>query len=338
MKAVQLQDVGEVAFGDVHDPESSNGEAIVKVTAAGMCGSDRHIVSGEYPGSPPVILGHEFEGVVVSAAPGSTVLVGNRVTVDPNIPCGMCENCTRGLVAHCLALSAYGVDRDGGFAEFVSVKPSQLHVLPQDLGEHLGAFCEPLSCCLRSMDLAGIQPGHRVAVVGGGVMGQLLVQLARLAGATEVILSTRQAERRALAETLGATASIDPTAQDVKDAIAGSGGLVPRGVDVVFDAAGAAGSLDQAIDIVRPAGSVIVVGAAPQEMTTRIRPFDIFQREIRIQGSHLNPFTHGRAAQLVASGALRLEPLVTRVVSLEELAAVLKRAPEPGEVKVIAVP
>jgi 2-desacetyl-2-hydroxyethyl bacteriochlorophyllide A dehydrogenase len=338
VKAVQLQSIGKVAFTEVPDPEPNDGEVLVRVTAAGMCGSDRHLVSGEYPGSPPVVLGHEFEGVVVSADLGSLVKVGDRVTVDPNIPCGACENCTRGLVAHCVSLSAYGVDRDGGFADFARVKASQLYVLPRELEEYLGAFSEPISCCLRAMDLAVVQPGYRVAVVGGGVMGQLLVQLARLAGATEVILSTRQLERRALAETLGASASIDPTARDIKDAVSGLGGLAPGGVDVVFDAAGAPGSLEQAVAIVRPAGSVIVVGAAPQEMVTQIHSFDIFQREIRIQGSHLNPFTHGRAAQLVASGVLRLEPLITRVVGLGELTAALQRSPERGEVKVIAVP
>lgn len=338
MKAVQLVSVGSVDLVELPDPVPTEHELLIRVTAAGMCGSDRHLVSGEYPGEPPVVLGHEFEGVVVTASGESDLVVGERVTVDPNISCGMCRPCTSGLVAHCERLSAYGVDRDGGFAELVRVLPRQAHRLPTELAPHLGALSEPLSCCLRAMDIADIQPGQSVVVIGGGVMGQLLVQLARLAGATTVVLATRQAERRALAESLGATHSVDPSAGTTGELIAGRGGVLPGGADVVFEAAGASGTLPDAIAAVRAAGTVVVVGAAPQQLTAEISPFDIFARELRILGSHLNPFTHERAARLVASGTLQLEPLITRVIDLAELPEFLRRSPERGEVKTIAVP
>ena len=338
MKAVQLHEVGRVGLTDLPDPEPRHGEILIRVSAAGMCGSDRHLVSGEYPGRLPVVLGHEFEGIVVAGEATDQVHVGDRVTVDPNIACGVCPFCVRGLVSHCADLSAYGVDRNGGFAELVRVRTAQAHVLPADLDHRLGAFCEPLSCCLRAMDQAGIEPGQRVAVIGGGVMGQLLVQLARLAGATEVILSTRQRERRELAESLGATSSFDPTAQDPRAALGGAGMSGRGGVDVVLEAAGAPGSFEQAVDIVRPAGTVVVVGAAPQQMSATIRPFDIFARELRIVGSHLNPFTHARAASMVASGVLRLDPLITRVVGLGDLPQMLRTPPGIGDVKIMVSP
>lgn len=338
MKVVQLVTVGAVDFVDLPDPVPSDDELLVRVTAAGMCGSDRHLVSGEYPGEPPVVLGHEFEGVVVTAPADAHFVAGDRVTIDPNISCGTCHPCTSGLVAHCERLSAYGVDRDGGFAEWVRVLPRQAHRLPDDLAPHLGALAEPLSCCLRAMDLADVQPGQSVVVIGGGVMGQLLVQLSRLAGATTVVLATRQPERRALAESLGATHSVDPTSGRTGDLIVGPDGILPGGADVVFEAAGATGTLPDAIATVRAAGTVVVVGAAPQLLTAQISPFDIFARELRILGSHLNPFTHARAARLVASGALQLSPLITRVIDLSELPDFLRRSPERGEVKTIAVP
>jgi 2-desacetyl-2-hydroxyethyl bacteriochlorophyllide A dehydrogenase len=338
MKAVRLREVGVVEHVDLPDPIPLDDEVLVRVTAAGMCGSDRHLVSGEYPGKPPVVLGHEFEGVVVAASRGADVAVGDRVTVNPNIECGTCARCTSGLVAHCERLSAYGVDRDGGFADLTRVLARQAHRLPPTLEPGLGALSEPLSCCLRAMDLAGVQPGQSVAVIGGGVMGQLLVQLARLAGATRVILATRQRERRDLAEALGATATVDPSAADTGAAIAGPSGLVPGGVDVAFEAAGAEGTFDAAIASVRSAGTVMIVGAAPQQLTTSISPFDVFARELRILGSHLNPFTHERAAQLVASGALQLRPLITRTVDLADLPRLLREAPGRGEIKTIAVP
>jgi L-iditol 2-dehydrogenase len=337
MKAVQLENVGVAHLVDVAEPEPGRSDLIVRVSAAGMCGSDRHLLSGDYPAKPPVILGHEFEGQVVSCGAETTTPVGTRVTVDPNIFCGRCSYCRRGLVAHCEQLTALGVDRNGGFAEYVCVPERQAYVLPADLAPFLGALTEPLSCCLRALDHAGITPGQSVAVIGGGVMGQLLVQLAKLAGATQVVLATRQHSRRVLAESLGATASVDPSARDVGDVVAAKHGIVPGGVDVAFEAAGAPGTLQSAIDTVRAAGTVVVVGAAPQGMTSPINPFEIFARELRIQGSHLNPLTYGRAAALVASGALQLQSLVTHVVDLADVPAMLSLPAADGEIKALAV-
>lgn len=338
MKAVRLERVSVARYVEVEDPEPGRDEVVVRVGAAGMCGSDRHLLSGDYPCEPPVTLGHEFEGTVVATGDGATLPVGTRVTVDPNIACGECRFCRVGLVSHCTRLSAIGVQRDGGFAEYVRVPQRQAYPLAADVPPTLGALCEPLSCCLRALDHAAIEPGRSVAVIGGGVIGQLLVQLSRLAGATSVVLVTRQRRRRDLAESLGATASLDPGTAEVGTAIAGPNGIVPGGVDLAFEAAGASGTLRQAMDTVRPAGAVIVVGAAPQGMESQVRPFDIFARELRIQGSHLNPLTHGRAADLVASGALRLEPLITRTVDLADLPAALAAPPADGEIKTIAVP
>lgn len=338
MKAVQLFDIGSVRTAELENPAPRASELLIRVTAAGMCGSDRHLVSGEYPGQPPVVLGHEFEGIVVGGEPTPQARIGDRVTVDPNIACGVCFFCHRGLVSHCEKLSAYGVDRDGGFAEYVRVLASQAHALPRELPENHGALCEPLSCCLRGMDQANVQPGDRVVIIGGGVMGQLLVQLARLAGASAVVLSTRQPARRSLAESLGATASFDPTSRDPWTVVAGAGGLLPGGADIVIDAAGAAGTFEQAVSLARPAGTIVVVGATPQELTAQVRPFDIFARELRILGSRLNPFTHGRAANLIGSGQLQIEPLITDVISLDELPTVLQRGPASGEIKVMVKP
>lgn len=338
MKAVRLEQVGVARYAEVDDPEPGRDEVLVRVAAAGMCGSDRHLLSGDYPSEPPVILGHEFEGTVVATGEGATLPAGTRVTVDPNIACGECRFCRVGLVSHCARLSAIGVQRDGGFADYVRVPQRQAYPLAAELPPTLGALCEPLSCCLRAMDHAAIEPGQSVAVIGGGVIGQLLVQLARLAGATTVVLVTRQRKRRELAESLGATASLDPNIAEVGAAVAGPNGIVPGGVDLAFEAAGAGGTLRQAMDTVRPAGSVVVVGAAPQGMESELRPFDIFARELRIQGSHLNPLTHGRAADLAATGALRLEPLITRTVDLADLPDALAAPPAEGEIKTIAVP
>ncbi len=337
MRALRLEQLGSVSLQTVPPPVADAGEIVVRVAVAGICGSDRHLISGEYPAVPPVTLGHEFEGVVTAAGPGTTTTVGSRVAVDPNIACLNCRYCRMGLVAHCTNLRAIGVDRDGGLADLVSVPQRQAYELPVDLAPGLGALCEPLACCLRAMDHALVQPGDKVAVLGGGVIGQLLAQLARVSGA-RVVLVTRQKGRRALAESLGAAATVDPLSTDVGEAIAGQHGFAPGGVDVAFEAAGVEDTFHQAMEVARCAGKVVVVGAAPSSLTLPFSPFDLFARELQVIGSHLNPLTHGRAVEMAASGLLDLGPLITRTIGLSEVATVLTHPAAPGDVKVQVVP
>jgi L-iditol 2-dehydrogenase len=333
VRALRFERLGSVNVRAVPEPTPGHGELLVRVTRAGICGTDRHLVSGDYPSAPPVTLGHELEGTVVDMGPGCSVTPGARLAIDPNISCLKCRYCRMGLVAHCVDLRAIGIHRDGGLAELVAVPERQAHELPADLPDGFGALCEPLACCVRAADHAAIRPGDSVAVLGGGVIGQLLCQLARLAGG-DVILVTRQAGKRALAESLGATASVDPAISDVVEAISGSSGLVPGGVDVAFEAAGVEATLLQAIAVVRRAGRVVIVGAAPNSITVPISPFDLFARELLVVGSYLNPLTHGRAVQLVASGALDLEPLISKTIDLRDVPDMLSHPPATGEIKV----
>jgi L-iditol 2-dehydrogenase len=336
VRALRLEQLGSVSLRAVPPPVATAGEVVVRVTVAGICGSDRHLISGEYPAVPPITLGHEFEGVVTEAGPGTTTTVGSRVAVDPNIACLNCRYCRMGLVAHCTNLRAIGVDRDGGLAELVSVPQRQAYELPDDLAPGLGALCEPLACCLRAMDHALVQPGDKVAVLGGGVIGQLLAQLARVSGA-RVVLVTRQKGRRDLAESLGAAATVDPLNTDVGEAIGGHHGFAPGGVDVAFEAAGVEDTFRKAMEVTRCAGKVVVVGAAPSSLTLPFSPFDLFARELQVIGSHLNPLTHGRAVEMAASGLLDLGPLITRTIDLSEVETVLTHPAAPGDVKVQVV-
>jgi L-iditol 2-dehydrogenase len=339
MRAVRFEARDQLFVRELPDPEPGADELLVHVEACGICGTDRHIFRGEFPSTPPVTLGHEFCGVV--AHTGSDVqdfYSGMRVTGDPNIHCGRCDLCLSGRVNLCRNLRAIGIHRDGGFAEYVVVPQRQAHVLPPSLSPEQGAFCEPVACCLHGIDLADIRTGSSVVVLGGGVIGLLTVQLARLAGANRVVLSTRQASRRALAEEVGATAVVDPNAGDVITKVSGPGGILPGGADVVIECAGVADTVQQALRVVRPGGTVVIVGVMPRGATVSIEPFDVLVRELKVLGSFINPFVTRRAADLVASGVLQLDKLITRKVSLKEAADMITRSQVPGEVKVLAVP
>jgi threonine dehydrogenase-like Zn-dependent dehydrogenase len=206
MRVVRLEAVGELHVREVEGQPPAGDELLVRMEACGICGTDRHILRGEYPARLPVTLGHELAGEVVATGTEAALPAGTRIAVDPNIACGSCRECRRGDVCLCPRRVALGVDLDGGLAEYAVVPASQAYPLPPDVPAEWAALCEPLACCLRGLDRVGIRPGMSVAVLGGGVIGQLMVQLARLAGAITIILATRQAGRRALAESLGATA------------------------------------------------------------------------------------------------------------------------------------
>lgn len=195
-------------------PEPGEGQVLVKVSACGVCGTDVHIFHGGKGSAevePPVILGHEFSGRIVKIGDGVTGLeIGQLVTIDPNIYCGRCRPCRRGQKQMCHHMRAVGVNMDGGFADACLVPYAQCVPVAQDVDPELAALAEPLACCLHGIDRAGIRPGENVLVIGGGTIGQIMLQLARLAGAAKVLLSEPVEKRRALAVQLGADAAIDP--------------------------------------------------------------------------------------------------------------------------------
>jgi L-iditol 2-dehydrogenase len=331
MRAAKLIEPGQMIIVDVPKPVPGVGDLLVRVEACGICGSDRHMFRGEYPTAWPVTLGHEFAGIVEQIGLEVTGFsVGDRITGDPNIACGQCRFCREHRPNLCETLTAIGVQRDGGFAEYVVVPTGQAARLPADLNPLHGAFCEPVSCCLHAIDVARIPKGGSVLILGGGIIGLLMVELSLLAGAGTVALSTRQAPRRQLALELGATHAIDPSIGD-----APIGAALPGGADVVIECAGVPETFEQSLRLARRGGAVVVFGVVAQGAPATVLPFDLLTRELRIESAWLNPLTYPRAAELIASGALALDRLITRTLSLDEVPEAIGRAPEFGEIKLV---
>ena len=330
MRAVVLSAVNDLAVADVERPKPGSKECLVKVLACGICGTDRHIYHGEYPSSKPVILGHEFGGVIEEVGPDSKFKVGQVVSVDPNIVCGKCEDCKAERTAFCPDLTALGVNINGGLADYVLTPDSQIYPVRNDLNPLHLAFIEPLACSIRGMDLAKLTGGEKVAILGGGVIGLLVVQLAKLAGASEIVLVTRQKFRRDVALKIGATRVVDPQSEDVNTVI--------TKMDVTFECAGSVETFKQSQNITRRGGSVIVLGLTASDATLEVNPFNIVVNELRIQGSFLNPLTQARAAELVESGKLNLDILISKVVDLSGVKAILDAPPAEGDIKYIACP
>jgi L-iditol 2-dehydrogenase len=328
MRAVRLQAVGKVEMVEVPDPSPGLGEVLVRVQAAGICGTDRHLFKGEFPCSPPVTLGHEFAGEVIATGDGVTLPLGTRITCDPNIACGTCDQCLRGRVNLCARNIAIGIHCDGGFAD-MAVIPAHRAIPVPDLHPHHAAFAEPLACTLHGVDLGAPVPGERVIVLGGGVIGFLAVQLACNAGA-EVTLVTRHPAKRGTAHQVGAT----HTAATEAEARA----LLPQGADLVLECAGVAETVEMAPRLARSGGRVVILGVLPKGEKVRIEPFDLLFREIQLLHSFINPFTQARAAAMLCTGRIDVAPLISRIIPLAEAPHAIANPALPGEVKVLVVP
>ncbi len=329
MKALRLHAARDLRLSEVAEPLPGPGEVLVRVEAAGICGTDRHLFLGEFPCRPPVTLGHEFCGIIKAVGDGVDLAPGSRVTCDPNDPCLACGPCLKGRPNLCERPSITGITRDGGFAPFAVFPARKAIALPADLHPHHGAFAEPLACTLHGLDLGAPRPGERVTVLGGGVIGLLALQLARNAGA-EVLLVTRHPEKRRLAERLGATA----TAESVVAAQA----HWPRGADLVLECAGVVETVEAAPALAAAGGRILVLGVLPKGARAQIEPFDLLFREISLLYSFLNPFTQARAAAMIASGAVDVAPLISRTIPLSEGLDAIANPARAGEVRVLVVP
>ena len=329
MRATRLMATRDIRNAEVPVPEPGPGEVLIRIEAAGICGTDRHLYKGEFPCAPPVTLGHEFSGIVVGRGAGVDVPEGARVACDPNDWCGTCDACRRGRVNLCARNVATGIHRDGGFAEYAVFPARKACPLPADLDPLHGAFCEPLACTLHGVDIGAPVAGERVLVIGGGVIGLLALELARLAGA-ETMLLTRHPAKRELARNLGASetaATPDAAAR-----------IWPQGADLTLECAGVPETVPVAPMLTRPGGRVVVLGVLARGETVAIEPFDLLFREIQLHFAFINPFTQARAAELISTGRIAVAPLISRTIPLDAAAEAIAGPPTPGEVKVLVVP
>lgn len=336
MKAVVIEKPQVVRVVERDQPYAGLGEVLVRVRACGVCGTDVHIFHGGFRADYPVIPGHEFSGEVAEAGPDVThVSAGDPIVIDPNITCGVCPYCRRGLIHLCENLEAVGVNMPGGFEEFCLVPAKQVYGLPAGVPWEEAAFVEPLACCVHGIDRAQIQPGDSVAVIGAGSIGLLMLQLAKAAGARLVAVSEPTARKAELARALGADVVVDPTAGDVRSAVLDLTGI---GADVVIECVGSARTAAQAMTLSRRGGRVVLFGVAPKEAEIAVRPYDVFINELTVLGSYINPFTHARAIELIAAGRVRVQEIISHRVPLPEFPRAMELAESGGAVKIMVEP
>jgi 2-desacetyl-2-hydroxyethyl bacteriochlorophyllide A dehydrogenase len=311
-------------------------EVLVKVTACGVCGTDLHIVEGSSRSSPPVILGHEYAGIVADAGKESIgFTVGDHVAVDPNIACGTCFYCRRGEVHLCGRLRALGVDIDGGMAEFCIVPSSQLYRLPGTLFPEQAAFIEPLSCAVHGIDRAQIRAGDTVVILGGGTVGLLMTQLARTSGASRVIVVEPMDWKRGIATRIGADEALDPNTVDVFDCVRD---LTGEGADVVIECAGRPETVALSLKLARRGGTVEWFGVCPLGEMVQMEPNNVYFKELTIVGSYVNPHTFDRSIALLVANKVIIDHFVIHKFPLDGVHEALRSLAEGNTIKSLIVP
>jgi 2-desacetyl-2-hydroxyethyl bacteriochlorophyllide A dehydrogenase len=331
MLAAQITAPGQTRVIEATIPEPGPDEVLIRVRAAGICGTDLHILHGTYEATYPITPGHEFSGEV--AAVGANVTryrAGDRVTADPNIPCGKCPFCQRNEPNQCKTLQAVGVTRNGAFAEYVSVPQSVVFPIG-DLSYAAAALVEPLACVVWGLKRINVQPGDSALVFGAGPMGVLVMQALRSAGAARVVVTETVQSRLDMARQLGASATI-PAGDQQADHL---GELAPLGYDIVVDATGIPAVLQQCFDYVRPRGRVWVFGVCPPDSQVAFDPYTVFRKDLSIIGSFAVNRTFPESIALIQGGAINVEALISHRLPLAEFAGALHLAEhDPGRMKV----
>lgn len=332
MRVIRLHAQHDLRAHDEPKPKPNPGEALVQVKAVGICGSDLHWFGeasiGDAQLKRPLVLGHESAG---SIAAGSHR--GQRVAVDPAIPCNRCEFCLQGNPNLCenMRFAGHGLE-DGALREFVAWPEACLFPLPDSLTDEDGAMLEPLGVAIHAVDLAHLRLGMTVGVFGCGPIGLLIIQLARLAGAGTPLATDRLPHRLEAARALGAGQVIRAgTESEVREVAAAAGG---RGVDVAFEVAGENPAVESAVAAVKPGGRVILAGIPSDDRTSF--PASLARRKgLTLKLVRRMKFTYPRAIQLVESGQVDVRSLVTHHFPLEQASEAFRTAEQREGLKVM---
>ncbi|WP_066039417.1 alcohol dehydrogenase catalytic domain-containing protein [Herbiconiux solani] len=331
MKALVFRSGLEVGVEQVPDPVAGPGEVALAVEAAGICHTDLDILHGRYPAELPRIPGHEFAGTIVAVGDGvPRSRMGERVAIDPLLPCGSCRNCLRGHPNLCATLRAYGAHLDGGLAEFAVVRAGNAHPIG-DLDAHLAALAEPVGCAVNAIERAAPGIDDRAVVIGAGPMGMLLGIVLEGSGVHDLTAVDVALPRLERAGSFGFRHTIDSSAGLVESAGA-------RGFDLVIDATGRPAVVQDAIGLLADAGTLVPFGVCPPGSKIVIDPNEVYARQLRIIGSFSLASTIPRAVEILRASSLPLGELVTHRYPLDRAAEALAAVGTPESLKIHVSP
>lgn len=324
MKANVLYHIGDLRYTDVALPELHDGEALVRVRACGICGSDvaRVFTTGTY--HFPTIIGHEFSGEVVETCSAADAeWVGRRVSVFPLIPCRHCDACHHGQYEMCTCYNYLGSRTDGGFAEYVAVPVWNLFRLPDSISYEEGAMMEPAAVAMHALKIACVGMGDTVAITGPGTIGMILAQLIQRIGGTKAVLIGRTQAKLDYARRIGIRHVCNSGTEHVADRVGQlTGG---RGADIAIEGTGAGEPMNLCLNLVRSGGRIVAMGNPQGDMLFRKDAYwKLLRKQLTLRGTWNSTYGLGRddwqdISALLAEGALNLQGLITHRLPLAEL-------------------
>ena len=341
MKAVvkTKSGVGNVELREMPEPKVGEGQVLIEVKAAGLCGTDVHIFYDEFKSNPPVILGHEFSGIIRKVGEGAAnVRIGDRVTTESYFKtCGLCYYCRNGKENLCLDRLGIGTGVNGGMAKYVVVPARNILKLPKNISYVEGAMTEPLACVIHStLDMTKITPGNIVLVSGPGSIGLLTSQVAKQAGGVVVVIGTeKDTHRLRVAKDVGADYTVNLEEEDALELVRSlTGG---RGADIVFECAGVEASVDACLRLVRRAGQYTQIGLVGQKVAFDID--EIVYKEVALRGGNATiPSGWVRALRLMEMGKIKIKPLISHVLPISEWEKAFDMFKEKSGLKIILNP
>jgi len=336
MQAIVFRGAGKWGLEDFPRPQiESDDDVLLKVDRASICGTDIHILSVPpgHPATPGSILGHEYAATVAEVGANVRHLQpGDRVVIDPNITCGLCQYCRLGMTNVCEQMTSLGIFRHGGLAEFNLAPAKALHPISRKVPPERATLAEPLACVLPAFEKAAFVPGESVAILGAGPIGLFFLMLFKAAGAGKVFVIEPVAFRQRKAEQLGADAVFNPKTQDVAAEVKAATRI---GADVVIDAAGTL--LPESLQLVRRGGRVVLFGMN-LHAERPLNQYDITRYEISIFGSYIQRTAFPKVVRILEAGLLPVEKLITHRVTLGEVGQGLEAMRAGEAIKVVAAP
>jgi len=343
MKALLLSEYNRLSLTEQPAPRPGPDELLIQVAACGICGSDVHGFDGSTGRRiPPIVMGHEAAGIVTSVGTNVREFApGDRVTFDSTVYCGACSFCLRGEINLCDRRQVIGVScgeyrRAGAFAEFITVPARIAYHLPDSFSFADAAMLEAVSVALHGVAVSQMAAEDSVLVIGAGMIGLLLLQAARIGGASRVFVADVDATRLKLAADLGADCTIQATGAALVDEVLRL--TDGAGVDVVLEAVGLNETIASAIDCARKGGTITLVGNISPQVTLPLQK--VVSRQIRLQGSCASAGEYPRAIELIADGKIKVKPLITAIAPLSDGPFWFGRlhAREPNLMKVVLDP
>ena len=338
MKAIVYDAPRSFSYRDVAGPSPEDDEVLIHVRACGLCGTDLHIHEGEFNPRFPLIPGHEFTGEVAAVGKAARGWqAGDRVVANCNRACGACFPCRRGQPLRCENLVAYGIQTDGGLAEYVCVKAGDVFAVTT-LSWREATMVEPTACAVHGMEVLGVRPGSDVLMFGAGPTGQILAQLLRINGAASLTVAAPAGPKLALAERLSADRVVAIDRDDPEQHRRALRDISANGFDYVVEATGAPQMCAEAVRQTRRGGEVLLYGVYPDTATFPVNPFDVFRREITIKGSFAQISDFGRALAYLESGKVKVDEIVSDEFELKDWDRALDNAWHRRGIKAILIP